>query len=222
MRATLDRDGVPIAWESHGDGTPPILLLPAWAIVHSRMWKLQVPYLARHHRVITFDPRGNGASGRPGRSEDYLDDRYVGDALAVLDAAGVDAALVVALSAGGRWETLLAASHPERVLALLLIGPSVPLGPRRAERQPDLRDYRAFLEGFFSEMFVEPHSTRQIEDGIEWGLEIGGPTLALTRDRPEPERDWEAICRSVRCPVTVVHGRRDRIVPTRSARRWPS
>ncbi len=46
-------------------GEQTLLLLPPWAIVHSRFWKLQVPYLARHFRVITFDPRGNGASDRP-------------------------------------------------------------------------------------------------------------------------------------------------------------
>ena len=46
-------------------GPTTVLLLPAWAIVHSRMWKLQVPYLARHFRVITYDPRGNGRSDRP-------------------------------------------------------------------------------------------------------------------------------------------------------------
>ena len=41
----LDRGGVRIAWESHGDGTPPILLLPTWSIAPSRMWKLQVSVL---------------------------------------------------------------------------------------------------------------------------------------------------------------------------------
>ena len=61
MRASLDRGGgVSIAWESRGDGAPPILLLPAWSIVPARMWKLVAPYLSHHHRVITFDGRGAG------------------------------------------------------------------------------------------------------------------------------------------------------------------
>ena len=41
------------------------LLLPTWSIIHSRFWKAQVPYLARHHRVVTFDGRGSGRSDRP-------------------------------------------------------------------------------------------------------------------------------------------------------------
>src|SRR6188472_744301 len=112
----LDRAGVPIAWESHGDGTPAVLLLPAWSIAHSRMWKLQVPYLARHHRVVTFDGRGSGRSGRPRRPQDYAHAEFVADAVAVLDAAGVDAAVLVGFSLGAGWGAQLAAAHPERVL----------------------------------------------------------------------------------------------------------
>ena len=48
-----------------GEGEETLLLLPPWSIVHSRFWKAQVPYLARHFRVVTFDPRGNGRSDRP-------------------------------------------------------------------------------------------------------------------------------------------------------------
>ena len=60
-----DVDGVRIAYEVFGEGEETMLLLPPWAIVHSRFWKAQVPYLARHFRVVTFDARGNGRSDRP-------------------------------------------------------------------------------------------------------------------------------------------------------------
>ena len=60
-----------IAYEVHGDGTPTLLLLPTWTIIHSRFWKAQVPYLARHHRVVTFDGPGNGASDRPLEPDAY-------------------------------------------------------------------------------------------------------------------------------------------------------
>jgi hypothetical protein len=43
-----ERNGVKIYYEVFGTGTPTILLLPAWSVGHSRTWKMQVPYLARH------------------------------------------------------------------------------------------------------------------------------------------------------------------------------
>ena len=57
-------DGVEIRYERYGDGWPAILLLPAWSLVHSRQWKMQVPYLARHFTVVCFDGRGSGGSSR--------------------------------------------------------------------------------------------------------------------------------------------------------------
>ena len=53
----VERGGVRLFWERYGDGDPTILLLPTWTLLHSRTWKAQVPYLARHFRVVTFDPR---------------------------------------------------------------------------------------------------------------------------------------------------------------------
>ena len=61
----VERDGVRSYYEIHGSGEPTVLLLPTWSIVHSRHWKMQVPYLARHCRVLLFDGRGNGRSYRP-------------------------------------------------------------------------------------------------------------------------------------------------------------
>jgi pimeloyl-ACP methyl ester carboxylesterase len=63
---TVVRHGVETAYEIFGDEHhASVLLLPAWSIVHSRLWKAQIPALARHYRVISFDGRGNGGSGRP-------------------------------------------------------------------------------------------------------------------------------------------------------------
>ena len=54
-----------VFYEVYGSGEPTILFCPTWTLVHSRVWKMQIPYLARHHRVVVFDPRGNGKSDRP-------------------------------------------------------------------------------------------------------------------------------------------------------------
>jgi pimeloyl-ACP methyl ester carboxylesterase len=70
-----EREGVKVFYEVFGDGDPTVLLLPTWSIVHSRHWKAQVAYLARHVRVVTFDGRGNGRSDRPATAEAYADGR---------------------------------------------------------------------------------------------------------------------------------------------------
>src|SRR5436190_8121544 len=67
----VERDGVKTFYETYGEGEPTILFLPTWSILHSRIWKMQIPYLARHFRVLTFDGRGNGKSDRPSEPEAY-------------------------------------------------------------------------------------------------------------------------------------------------------
>ena len=67
------RGGVRVAYEVFGAGEQTLLLLPPWAVVHSRFWKLQVPYLARHFRVVTFDARGNGRSASATRASNAHD-----------------------------------------------------------------------------------------------------------------------------------------------------
>ena len=91
-----ERDGVRVFYEVYGTGEPTVLLFPTWEIVHSRAWKCQVPYFARHCRVVTFDRRGNGRSDRPGDIRAYDRRATADDALAVLDKA--DAGRVVVVS----------------------------------------------------------------------------------------------------------------------------
>ena len=68
--------------------SPRCVLVPTWSIVPSRFWKAQVGFLARHYRVITFDGRGSGRSGRPEGAAAYTDGEYADDIVAVLDATG--------------------------------------------------------------------------------------------------------------------------------------
>ena len=236
----IERDGVRVAYEMYGDGEVSVLLLPTWEIVHSRVWKCQVPYLARHGRVFTFDRRGNGRSSRPRDVRAYDRRKAVGDALAVLDVAGIDRAVAVSWCGGGD-DLILAAEHPERVSGLILIAPDLLLtddpaeqeGPYPFDEEPQtlerwakwnrhywLRDWPGFLEFFFTETFTEPHSTKQIEDAIGWGLETDPETITRGMDAEWPnDRDGAlGLCAQVRCPTLVIQGSRDAVVgPARGA-----
>jgi pimeloyl-ACP methyl ester carboxylesterase/predicted glycosyltransferase len=225
----IERDGVRVGYDVYGAGEPAILLLTSWAIVHARQWKAQVPYLARRFRVIAVEGRGNGRADRPGTAEAYSDQEYVEDAIAVLDAAGADQAVVVGLSMGGRHALQLAAWYPERAAGVIAIGAALPWpvppdfdeikadyeGWGKANRHYWLADYCGWVEFFMSQVFTEPHSIKQQEDGVGWGLETTAETLLLTAPAVAAltSEDAEAICRQVRCPVLVVHGDQDGIVP---------
>jgi pimeloyl-ACP methyl ester carboxylesterase/predicted glycosyltransferase len=226
----VTRDGVRLHYEVYGSGEPTVLLLPTWSIIHSRHWKMQIPYLARHFRVVTFDGRGNGRSDRP--ASGYEEPEFAADALAVMDATRTGSAILVSLSLGAQRALLMAAEQPARVEGAVFICPAVPLGkpikgrlvfPWDAELDSDegwakynrhywLRDYRGFLEFFFSQMFSEPHSTKPIEDCVGWGLETTAETLVATELADElDEQTVRALCRRVRCPVLVIQGTEDRI-----------
>src|SRR5690242_13239034 len=123
----VEYGGVKIHYEVHGDGGPTILLMPTWTIVHKQTWKMQIPYLARHHRVVVYDGPGNGRSDHSLRTEAYHHTAQVAYALRVMDATGTDRAVVCALSMGAQWVLELAADHPDRVLGIVTIAGSVPL-----------------------------------------------------------------------------------------------
>jgi pimeloyl-ACP methyl ester carboxylesterase/predicted glycosyltransferase len=230
----VERDGVRLFYEVYGEGEPTVLLLPTWSIIHSRQWKMQIPYLARHCRVVTFDGRGNGKSDRPAEPEAYDEREFAADAIAVLDATDTDQAVIVGFSMGAQRSLILAADHPERVAGAVFIGPSYPGGgePLHERWEYDfdeqydtdegwakfnkhfwLRDYPAFVEFFMSRIFTEPHSTKPIEDTVGWALETDAATLIATAEAPPltPE-DARSLAARVRCPVLVVHGDEDAVV----------
>jgi pimeloyl-ACP methyl ester carboxylesterase len=120
----IERDGVRVFYEVYGAGKPTILLLPTWSLMHSRHWKMQIPYLARHCRVVTFDGRGNGRSDRPQDAAAYDEREFAPDAVAVMDATQTERAVIVGFSLGGQRGLLLAAGLPERIEGAIFIGPS--------------------------------------------------------------------------------------------------
>ncbi len=223
VEGRVERDGITVAYKLYGgtsgeDRRPTILLMPTWSIVPSRFWKAQVPYLARHFRVVTFDGRGTGGSDTPVGEGAYRDEEFVADAVAVLDATGTDRCVLVGLSRGALWSLLTALDHAERVLGVVALSPATDVLVGRDKPEPwtvDDAGHDAFLRWFFGRMFPEPHSTKQVEDSIGWGHQIAAARLVDTHVGRQLSRDPEFAGRlqDLRCPVLVVHGDDDRIRP---------
>jgi pimeloyl-ACP methyl ester carboxylesterase len=233
------RSGQRIHWQEFGAGDDVVLLLPTWSIVHSDFWRHQVPYLAQGRRVVVFDGLGNGASDRPEDPALYGDLLFAEDAVAVLDACGVDrATAVLGSSQGGAWALALAAQHPERVGAAIFIAPNVPLAPGHPDRvqaatqflyelsdHPGwlrwnrgywLADFPDFLRFFFSQCFTEPSSHQEIGHFLAMGLQTTPEVLLATGGNgradltPDLAREY---ARALSCPALVIHGDGDAITP---------
>ena len=113
-----ERGPIGIHWERFDVGEPTMLFLGVDPIVDSRMWKGPVPWLSRRHTVVTFDPRGNGRSSRSTDPSAYTDDEFVADASAVLDAAGVELAVLVGVCQGAGVALVMAAQRSDRLAGL--------------------------------------------------------------------------------------------------------
>ncbi len=233
----IERDGVKVGYEVFGDGQQAVVFPPIDGIVHSRCWKAQVPYLSRSFKVVTIDPRGNGRSDRPDTAAAYADTEWVADTIEVMDATGIDRAVLVGLCTSS-WRALLTAGqYPDRVLGVVAMDPWAPFltpplphrvaydfdavldsgeGWAKENRHYWLRDWRGYAEFFFGELLCEPHSTKQQEDCVGWAMEIGAETMLLHNDGPlmsSSREETEALIRQVSCPVLVIHGTGDRCQP---------
>jgi pimeloyl-ACP methyl ester carboxylesterase/predicted glycosyltransferase len=237
------RDGVKVFYEVFGDGEPTIVFLHGWQIGHSRLWKNQVPYFARHSRVITFDFPGNGGSDRPEEQSAYDILEWPSFLHAVLDATATERAVVVGLSSGAVAAIACAGIFPERVEAVVATGHPLGVEPPYVgewvshfndpvddpesgawNRASVLADYPAFLRSFNAACFCEPHSTKAVEDAVSYGLETTPeavvPQLASLRPDTIPAfaETFAGLCEQVRCPVLFIHGSDDVVAPPDNAR----
>jgi pimeloyl-ACP methyl ester carboxylesterase/predicted glycosyltransferase len=240
-----ERDGQRLFYEVYGEGEETIFLLPTWSLVHARHWKMQVPYFARHFRVLTMDGLGNGRSDRCLDPRRYGAAEFARDCLAVMDATETDRAVMASLSRGAQYQLELARLAPERVAGAAFIGPLFPytrshwsvllnktlLSKTFHRRAPRVwwghlngvnwrDDYPEFAEWWISRCFSEPHSTKGIEDGVGWALDTDAETLIATAYGPihSDRRALRSLAEGLDCPVLVVQGSRDRIAPPRDGR----
>ncbi len=182
-------DGTRIAWYRYGGGERAILFVPTWNIVDARVVGHQVAALESHATVVTYDPRGAGASERPKSGYDFP--LHAADALAVLAATGIEQAAIVTASRGVNAAVLLATDDPERFDRLAVVAPYMRLEAEPAPPNPEwleaLRtDWPGFMVPFMHNVFTEPDSADVIAEMIAIGLEAT-PEVVVTQ---ELELDW--------------------------------
>jgi pimeloyl-ACP methyl ester carboxylesterase len=226
----LSRAGVELrAWEWPGDG-PATLLLHGIGN-YGRYWDFFADAVAGRLRLVAPDARGHGESGRP--VDDYAPQAFVADAVAILDALGVDRALVVGHSMGGTHAIRLAAAHPERVARLVIVdaGPEpMAEGSERArrlslgrpDRFADAAEALAYLHrtspGYGDEVYANRMRWlfREEDGGLVW--RSSHDALASIFGSARRDDLWDAL-RAIRCPVLLVRGTRSNVLSADVARR---
>jgi pimeloyl-ACP methyl ester carboxylesterase len=114
------RDGTRLHWSELGEGAPPVVLTDGIGCA-GFVWRHLEPVLARRHRVLHWHYRGHGRSSPPRDAYRVTLDDCVEDLLAVLDAAGVERAVLAGHSMGVQVSLEAHRRAPERVAALLLV-----------------------------------------------------------------------------------------------------
>ncbi|MGI9578999.1 MAG: alpha/beta fold hydrolase, partial [Microthrixaceae bacterium] len=235
----IERDGVRVFYEVYGAGEKTVVLVPTWAFTHSRSWKAQIGPLSRRYRVIAIDPRGNGRSDRPASREQYTDHEYARDVLDVMDATDTRSAVLISNSSGVQRAMLVAVEYPDRVDGFVTIGPFF-LGSRMFEgmvrlartvfdrpltsawkmrlNAPNLAaNYDEYVDWFTQQLFNVDHSTKHIEDAAMWARETAGQPVAdswvADLATPANRRAQREMAERIECPVLVIHGKGDQVVP---------
>jgi len=119
--ATLVRNGVTLAYEDRGAGKPAFVLVHGWTCDRSS-FAPQAEHFARRHRVVSVDLRGHGASDKP--EGEYSIATFADDVASVIEHLGLGAVVAVGHSMGGVTVLQLAAAHPERVAAIVMVDPA--------------------------------------------------------------------------------------------------
>lgn len=213
--AFADSAGVRIAYESSGEG-PALLLMQG--IGYARWsWDTVVPALAEQFRVLSFDNRGIGESDVP--PPPYTSRQLAEDALAVLDAEGVERAHVLGASLGGMAAQELAAGFPERVDRLVLActtlgGPgavpmpaqSVALMQEAATLAPEVAMRR------FVENALAPHADRSLVEELYERRIANPPDPIGWQGQAAAGVGFDGSALEITAPTLILHGTEDGVV----------
>ena len=207
--ATTSADGIRIDYDDEGSGGPPLLCLTGWCSSRGRYDAFE-PVAARHRRVVRFDWRGHGTSGDAGG--DFGVDEMTRDALAVVEAAGLEEFVPVSASHSGWVAIELRRRLGDRVPRLvhmdwLMVPPSQPYMDvirllQSEERWPEARDtlFRIWRGGL-DEPFLDPIFTTMNRHGAEMWMRSGREIESAFVGAGSP---FEALA-SLEDPPEVLH-----------------
>jgi 3-oxoadipate enol-lactonase len=205
--------GARIHYEIEGPEDGPVLLLSNSLGTDLGMWSPQIPSLAARYRVLRYDSRGHGRSEAP--EGPYTIDMLGQDAVAVLDAAGVERALFCGLSKGGMVGQWLGVNAPDRVGRLVLANTAAFIGAPEVWNQR-IETVRAqgmaaivpgVIDRWFTKPFQEraPDSVARIRDMLlATDPEGYAACCAAVRDM-----DQRQTIGAIRVPTLVIAGRHD-------------
>ncbi len=171
-------DGVSLHYETSGEGEP-LLFVHEFAGDH-RSWEPQVRHFKAEFRCITYAARGYPPSEVPAEVAAYSQARAVEDAVAVLDAAGAEAAHVVGLSMGGFATLHLVLRHPDRAVSAVIAGVGYGAQPERQEQFR--RESHAIADAF------EREGSARVAEGYA----VGPARVQFQNKRPEAWREFAA------------------------------
>ena len=210
--------GVKIRWEEEGEGEPLLLIMGLGYSLE--MWHRVKPLLTDRFRVLLFDNRGVGKSDVP--EPGYSIPDMAEDAVAVLDAAGVESAHVLGVSMGGYIAQALAVAHPTRVRSLIL-GCTACGGPDAVTAEPEVLAALTARGSMSAEEGVRVMIPFIYDPGTP--AEVIDQDLALRLQNYPTEKGYmgqlQAIAshqtydrlNEVSVPTLVIHGQSDRLVP---------
>ena len=228
---TNPHDGTRLYYEAKGEGPALVLIMGLGGVIAG--WGMQWPALTRDHRVIALDNRGSGQSDKP--QSGYDSATMASDVEAVMDAEGVDEAMVLGVSMGGIIVQSLYHRAPNRISRLVLAATGPPVNSR--DHVAPGRDVRAALErdryttatrALIEEMvpvLYHPQYRRRIPNLTDWLVTFEqshgqpphayhGQLGAILDDRSTPDR-----AEDIRVPALIIHGCDDRVWPLANAHR---
>ena len=214
-------DGTRIHFEVTGkSGATPVLMIQGLG-ASKNAWNLQRIAMATRFRIISFDNRGAGRSDKP--TEPFTLEQMADDALAVLDAAGIETAHVVGASMGGVISQIVAVKFPHRVRSLTLVCTACRNHPWRQELLQSWAKTAAD-KGMIevgkeaAQWVMSPRSFRRLVPAFTWM----GPLAAL-RPRHSFVSQIDAILNTredlvdqlstITAPTMVIVGNQDILTP---------